>query len=551
LFPLTIGGVKATAMLIGLLLPPANIGPIPANVSDRTDVNINTSGWKWQVAIPNPNGQSAIGDKRGYSAGHYALDLDGRSAGWLQSVEGGHATSDLINEVSGPDNIPKKHIDRATYEDITVNCGTGMSKGMYQWISDAFNHNYTRKDGAIIQADYNYKELSRLNFYDALITEVGLPALDASSKDACKMSIKIAPEWTRAKKGDSTKSITGPYDNTKQKIWLPANFRLKIDGLEEPCKRVNKIEAITVKQSSASSLPLKIYIPSGDAAPFYQWNQDNSSVGKNGSLEYLADDGSSIFTLIFSSLGIAKLTPDNPSPGNGNVEVDLNAGGYTCDVGNNTTTETHCKCPCPDEDMVKKFKTALEDKCKGFLGDPGLEKSARGSLCAEFTLEYGLDLTKELMKAIIDGMKSGISADKLIGKAFENGVEEALKEYLKKKLKKAVKKGAQKAAGAVANAAADAMNEDCTAVYAASPQYIAGTKDQFIPYIIVVELTSSSDEECCYKATIYQTFRSNPGLTPAKYLHAIHKFNWCCKPCPTKCTPELGDWDTQIVEAGN
>lgn len=39
----------------------------------------------------------------------------------------------------------------------------------------------------------------------ALITEIGFPALDAGSKDAAKLTIKLAPEYTRirSKSGDA------------------------------------------------------------------------------------------------------------------------------------------------------------------------------------------------------------------------------------------------------------------------------------------------------------------------------------------------------------
>src|SRR6266571_2407410 len=99
-------------------------------------------------------------DKRGYVAGKYGIELDGIMAGWVQSVEGGHATSDIVNEKVGSDHIIKKHIAGVKYEDITVNCGTGMSKGFYEWIKASFDHNYQRKHGAVITADFNYKEYS-------------------------------------------------------------------------------------------------------------------------------------------------------------------------------------------------------------------------------------------------------------------------------------------------------------------------------------------------------------------------------------------------------
>jgi phage tail-like protein len=343
LVPLTIGGVKANAMLIGLLMPPANATPVPTNTNDRTDININTNGWKWQTTIPNPNAQdnssvggaggSSEGSKgggRGYTAGHFALDLDGNSAGWLQSVEGGHATSD----VTGDDNDPKRHHPG----DITLNCGTGMSKGFYDWISGSFNHNYTRKDGAIIGANYDHKEISRLEFKNGLITEIGLPALDGSSKDPCKMSIKVSPEWTRQAKPDSTKKITGAYNETKQKMWLPSNFRLKIDGLEEACTKVNKVEAIVLKQKNVETavggqrsyekepanleIPnLVITIPESHADGFYKWHDDfvlkgnKGGAEKNGTLDYLDVNGNPLFTLTFQNLRLFKSTPEKMEAG--------------------------------------------------------------------------------------------------------------------------------------------------------------------------------------------------------------------------------------------
>ena len=46
------------------------------------------------------------GDKaRGYTAGKYGLELDGQFAGWIYSAEGGDATSDVVLERLGPDNI--------------------------------------------------------------------------------------------------------------------------------------------------------------------------------------------------------------------------------------------------------------------------------------------------------------------------------------------------------------------------------------------------------------------------------------------------------------
>ena len=274
--------------------------------------------------------------KRAYTAGKYALELDGIEAGWIQSAEGGHATSDVVVEKVGNDQYARKHIAGVKYEDITVNCGTGMSKGFYQWVKDSFDLKYSRKNGAIISADYNGKEHSRLTFQNALITEVGFPALDAGSKDPAKMSIKLMPEITRMTTTTDGGAITGgKYKNDQaiQKKWLPSNFRLKIDGLD--CTRVNKIEAITLKQKGvqhqvgelrdAEIEPANLEVPNlvvtlaeSHSGEFYKWHEDFVIKGNNGNdkekggtLEFLTPNLQEVlFTITFSNLGVFKCTPE-------------------------------------------------------------------------------------------------------------------------------------------------------------------------------------------------------------------------------------------------
>jgi len=276
----------------------------------------------------------ATNDKRAYTAGKFALDLNGDFAGWVQSVEGGQASADVVVEKLGADLIQHKHIAGVKYDDVTVNCGTSMSKSFYEWIQASIDHKVTRFDGAVITADFNHKEVARMNFFQALITEVGFPALDASSKDAAKMTVKFAPEYTRtvAKTGGA---IKGEIGKGQQKKWLPSNFKLEIDGLTNACNHVNKIEQLTIKQKVVDHPvghlrdyqrePAHIEFPNlvitcaeAYADELYAWheefvikgNNDNSKE-KTGMLQYLASDTkTALFTLEFQGLGIFKLTPE-------------------------------------------------------------------------------------------------------------------------------------------------------------------------------------------------------------------------------------------------
>jgi len=289
-------------------------------------------------------------NKRGTGSGKYSLQLDNMHAGWISEFEGGLATADVINEKIGGDCYQKKHIGNVKYEDASFKVGTGMSKSLYEWIKTGFDQTFNasgkgRQNGAIVTTDYDYKEVNRIEFTFAIMTELNMPALDAGSKDAAKMGIKFKPEISRRKKGSGTSvAFAAPISAAKQKMWTPANFRLHIDGLDVPCQRVNKIEALTIKQSVAENAvgemrdyeqePTKVEVPNlvitlseAYAEDLYAYHEDfvikgNCKEGseKTGSLVYLANDlTTELFTLTFHNLGIFKLTADKVEAGTDGV----------------------------------------------------------------------------------------------------------------------------------------------------------------------------------------------------------------------------------------
>lgn len=275
---------------------------------------------------------STAADQRSYAAGRFALELDGAMMGFVQSVEGGTARAEVIQEAQGPTAFTKKHIGQPKYEAITLLCGAGMGKSFYDWIKASWNMNYQRKNGAIITADYDLKQQARREFSNAVITEVGFPACDGAAKDPVYLTVKLAPEYTRMVKGSGAQVPVDPA--AQQKLWLPSNFRLKILNLEQACNRVNKIEALTIKQKVVGGsigdtrdyqkepakleFPnLAITLPEADAGPFYAWYEDFVIKGNNadqmerpGVLELVSPDLKTVlFTLNFFNLGIFSFAP--------------------------------------------------------------------------------------------------------------------------------------------------------------------------------------------------------------------------------------------------
>src|SRR5215212_3963959 len=181
-----------------------------------------------------------------FAAGRFALELDGTLCGFLRSVEGGAITSDVISEPPASSYFRKKHIGQPRYEELALQLDLSLDKSVYQWIADTWTGKSPRHDGSIIAVSSQQKAVSERQFFRAFLSEVTVPAMDGASKEPAFLTVKLAPEFHRARAGSGA---TTRIPSSRSKAWLPSNFKLEIDGLE--CKKVNKIEALTFRQRVA------------------------------------------------------------------------------------------------------------------------------------------------------------------------------------------------------------------------------------------------------------------------------------------------------------
>ena len=272
-----------------------------------------------------------------FTTGSYGLELQGVPVGVLKSVEGGDASADVVTEKMGSDFITRKHLAGVKYEDITVRLGMGMSGGVYDWIDKTMQHMDKRLNGAIVTADFDGKEVSRLNFFNATISEIGFPACDSTSKEPGYITLKLTPDYTTRVPGSGQKVSLQPSP-VQQKQWNPANFRLQLTDLD--CTRVTQIDELTITRRTTSDAvgemrdyekePGSLQIPDlaitfaeSGSDGFRQWHENfviNGNSGqtneKNGTLDYLSPNMKDVlFTLTFQHLGIFRLTPDKQVAG--------------------------------------------------------------------------------------------------------------------------------------------------------------------------------------------------------------------------------------------
>jgi phage tail-like protein len=257
----------------------------------------------------------------------FALDIDGTSAGWIQDTEGGNATAAVVNEKVGSDQLVHKHLANVKYEQIAVTAGFAMGKHFYDWIAASWNMNYARKNGAVVAADFQGEATQKREYFNALITETQIPACDASSKEPAYLTIRFAPEYTRTVKASGKVAVN---ETKGQKLWLPSNFKLEIDGLD--CTRVNKIDSFTIKQSivesstgeqrdydlspASTEFPnLRITFGAASGESWMDWYKEFVVNGNNGSdkeksgrLTFLSPNrGDALARIDFFGMGIFKL----------------------------------------------------------------------------------------------------------------------------------------------------------------------------------------------------------------------------------------------------
>jgi len=283
--------------------------------------------------------------KRAYVSGNFFFTLDGgKNTGILKTSQGGQIYGEPVAEPANGAVYAKKHIANVKWADITIQAGLSMPDAFYQWIADSWSNGVQRKSGAIIAADFNGVAVKELDFTNALIQEVTIPALDGSSKDPAYLTLKLTPESTT--NGAPSGTVSPPI-KTKQKSWLASNFRFELGKLDT--SKVSKIDSFTVKQTMplpttdlgdvslidqtlVVSVPpfvlepgvvdfpnLRITLAESSAQTWLDWVEDfirkgnnSDELEKSGSIKFLAADLTELARVDLFGVGIFDLTDERP-----------------------------------------------------------------------------------------------------------------------------------------------------------------------------------------------------------------------------------------------
>jgi hypothetical protein len=262
---------------------------------------------------------------------NYLLELEGKSAGRFFAFTGGTIQADVVTLGAFQGSIRPKQIGSVKYQDMVLTCGTGMSRGFYEWVGTSFGGAATRRNGAVVALDRKQKPIARLEFKEALVTSLVLPGLDRSANKEAFLTVSISPEMTTPTKAEASAKL-GVYVSTLQKAWNVGSFRLRIDGLETDCARVTHVGSLKLgqkittfdvgdsrnptKEPTTTEYPnLFVRLPEMSADGFYKWHDDfvvngnnSSAFEKKGTLEFFAPNSTkAYFGLKFAGLGIFQI----------------------------------------------------------------------------------------------------------------------------------------------------------------------------------------------------------------------------------------------------
>ena len=176
----------------------------------------------------------------GYNSAQLAIELDGKVAGPVQSLQMPAYRLEPVVAPIGPDRHPalgnNTHIEpmQAEFEPL-------QAPALLDWALSLPEHRLGELDGAALVLDQNGKPQRRVEWREGLLTELRLPVLDAASKQRFGIGISWHPgSVVYAKPDGSAKLPASP----RGKGPTLANFR--VSGLPFDASFVTRVGLPTV-----------------------------------------------------------------------------------------------------------------------------------------------------------------------------------------------------------------------------------------------------------------------------------------------------------------
>jgi hypothetical protein len=282
-----------------------------------------------------------IFENRGIAGGVIQMGIDGAPiVGFVKSVSGGYVKGNVAAEQAGPNYQQFKHVATVDIEPLKVELGMSLAGPFLLWIAETWRKGYSRRNGYVAHGDYSQTARVEQVFMNALLSEVGFPTLDATSKDSLYLNCTIVPEQLELIPG------MGPMIGLvpgAQKMYQASRFIVNIDGID--CTGINKIDGFTVKQKvkkfsygsfrypeiepTGIEFPtLTFYTGLDHAATFYAWHKmyvidgrRDITMEKNGQIIYMGPGFRPLMVLLLKNVGIQGVSIEKSDAGADKIKL--------------------------------------------------------------------------------------------------------------------------------------------------------------------------------------------------------------------------------------
>jgi hypothetical protein len=252
------------------------------------------------------------------SVGLTTLTIDGVPCGAVHSAEGGEPRGIVVVEGAAGGALPKKHLGSFVYDPITIVVSFPLPPPVLECIKALCIKRSSRKTLVLAQYDSAYNPAGLpMEATNALLTEVRIPAFEAASKEAARVTLIFTPESTRTSKSAPAFTAKTGIPHT---IATGANFKIAIGGL--PTGMISRIDPLTIKLAAETAAPefsnLTLTIARSNEADWYAWRDNFVLKGANddasertGTLEILTSATSTtppetVLTFQFGHLGLVR-----------------------------------------------------------------------------------------------------------------------------------------------------------------------------------------------------------------------------------------------------
>lgn len=211
----------------------------------------------------------------------YALWLDGRFAGYPQTVEGGALRGELQPSLGGPnDNFQAHVLGRPAVEDLKLGLGFPLERPVHEWLDRSLrNAPPLVNTAALIAFGASGHALRRWELSEPTLVELAFPGMDASARGTTPMRIRMAVRSARLHT-EARKDESAVPPGTS----VATQSRLDLD--EAPVEGVIQMDPVIIRRAAGGrpgtwTLPtLDLTVTEAFAADWIRWHEDTVINGR-------------------------------------------------------------------------------------------------------------------------------------------------------------------------------------------------------------------------------------------------------------------------------